>query len=78
MFGIGVSLDRNSHLFDIDSTLILICTGNNSAGSSLNQHSSLNSDYYDYLYTNSFYVADRGNHHITKFSSSSKCSESVK
>jgi hypothetical protein len=78
MFGIGVSLDRTSHLFDIDSTLILIYTDNTSAGSRLNQRSSLNSYYYDYLYTNSLCVADRGNHHITKFSTSSKCNESVK
>jgi DNA-binding beta-propeller fold protein YncE len=41
--------------------------GNNGGGAGLNQLSAPYSVYYDYLYTNSLYVADSGNNRVLKF-----------
>jgi sugar lactone lactonase YvrE len=48
-----------------------VCIGYNGAGSGLNQLNSPNSVYFDYLSTNSLYVADSGNNRIMKFPSGS-------
>ncbi len=48
-----------------------VCIGGNGAGSGLNQVSSPNSVYLDYLSTNSLYVVDTGNNRIIKFPSGS-------
>ncbi|CAF4187301.1 unnamed protein product, partial [Adineta steineri] len=45
--------------------------GGNGGGSALNQLSGPNGVYYDYLYTNTLYVADSNNHRVMKFPSGS-------
>jgi sugar lactone lactonase YvrE len=58
----------SSLFFDINSTFIYMYTGyNNISGSALNEVSTPNSVYYDYLYSNSLYVTDSGNNRILKF-----------
>ncbi|CAF4162948.1 unnamed protein product, partial [Adineta steineri] len=49
----------------------VIAAGGNGNGNALNQLSSPNGVYYDYLYTSSLYVTDNGNYRIMKFSSGS-------
>ncbi|CAF1340167.1 unnamed protein product [Adineta steineri] len=49
----------------------VVAAGGNGNGNALNQLSSPNGVYYDYLYTNSLYVADSGNYRIMKYPSGS-------
>ncbi|CAF0904435.1 unnamed protein product [Adineta steineri] len=52
----------------------VIAAGGNDNGNALNQLSNPVGVYYDYLYTNSLYVADSGNNRIMKFTSGSTSS----
>lgn len=47
--------------------VLLSYTGDNGAGNALNQLNTPNGVYFDYLYTNSLYVADTGNNRVLKF-----------
>ncbi|CAF0822768.1 unnamed protein product [Adineta steineri] len=49
----------------------VVAAGGNGNGNASNQLSGPNGVYYDYLYTNSLYVADSGNNRILKFASGS-------
>ncbi|CAF1193263.1 unnamed protein product [Adineta steineri] len=53
------------------NTTAMIAAGGNGNGYALNQLSGPVGAYYDYLYTNSLYVADSGNHRVLKFPSGS-------
>ncbi|CAF1417086.1 unnamed protein product [Adineta steineri] len=49
----------------------VVAAGGNGNGNALNQLSTPNGIYYDYLYTNSLYVADTGNNRVMKYPSGS-------
>ncbi|CAF1119367.1 unnamed protein product [Adineta steineri] len=52
----------------------VVAAGGNGNGNALNQLNGPNGAYYDYLYTNSLYVADSGNNRILKFAAGSTSS----
>ncbi|CAF4116996.1 unnamed protein product, partial [Adineta steineri] len=68
----AVSYNDNSvYKFYGGSGSAVVAAGGNGNGNALNQLSDPTGVYYDYLYTNSLYVADSGNHRVLKFPSGS-------